>query len=66
MEGRERKVVGGYLEIAFTLPRQQAREVARRYLERYPKRGYDTHVAHWYVTADRRIHFTMRRLPSCD
>ena len=66
MEGKERKVAGGYVEITFTLPRQQAREVARRYLDRYPKRGYDTHVFNWYVTADGRIHFTMRRLPTCD
>ncbi len=29
MEGREKKVAGGYIEISFTLPRQQAREVAR-------------------------------------
>ena len=42
------------------------REVARRYLDRYPKQGYDTHVAHWHVNADGQIHFTMRRLPTCD
>ena len=66
MEGKEKEVAGGYVEISFTLPRQQAREVARRYLDRYPKQGYDTHVAHWHVTADGQIHFTMRRLPNCD
>ena len=66
MKGKERKVAGGYIEISFTLPRQQAREVARDYLDRYPKWGYDTHVARWYITADKKINFTMRRLPTCD
>ena len=66
MEGKERKVPGGYIEITFTLPREQAREVARRYLDRYPKGGYDTCVANWYVTAGGQINFTMRRLPTCD
>ena len=64
MRIKEKKVAGGYLEIAFTLPRQQARETAREYLTRYPKWGYDTHVAHWHVTIDGKIHFTMRRLPT--
>ena len=45
MEGKEVAVAGGYIEITFTLPRPQARAVARRYLDRYPKMGYDTHVA---------------------
>ena len=66
MEIREKNVAGGYIEVTFTLPRQQAREAAKRYLERYPKGGYDTHVAHWHVTADNKIHFAMRRLPNCD
>ena len=66
MKIKEKKVAGGYLEVAFTLPRQQARETAREYLTRYPKWGYDTHVAHWHVTTDGKIHFTMRRLPTCD
>ena len=66
MKTKEKKVAGGYLEITFTLPRQQAREAAREYLNRYPKWGYDTYVAHWHVTADGKINFTMRRLPTCD
>ena len=66
MKTKEKKVAGGYIEVTFTLPRQQAREVARRYLKRYPKLGYDTHIAHWYVTKNDEIHFTMRRLPTCD
>ena len=66
MEGKEIEVSGGYIEITFTLPRTQAREVARRYLDRYPKMGYDTHIANWCVTTGNKIHFTMRRLSNCD
>ena len=66
MKGKERTVAGGYIEITFTLLREEAREVARRYLDRYPKGGYDTCVAHWHVTNDGQINFTMRRLPTCD
>ena len=62
MEGKEREVAGGIYRNYFTLPR----EVARRYLDRYPKEGYNTCVAHWYVTNDGQINFTMRRLPPCD
>ena len=66
MEGKEVEVAGGYVEITFTLPRSEARQLARRYLDRYPKMGYDTHVANWYVTTDNKIHFIMRRLLNCD
>ncbi|MGH8002955.1 MAG: hypothetical protein ACREPR_26855 [Brasilonema sp.] len=66
MKATEKRTIGGYIEIAYTLPRLQAREAAKRYFERYPKHGYDTHVAHWHVTADNKIHFVMRRLHTCD
>ena len=66
MKIKEKKVAGGYLEVTFTLPRQQAREAAKEYLNRYPKWGYDTHISHWHVTTDGKIYFTMRRLPTCD
>ena len=66
MKTIEKKVAGGYVEATYTLPRPQAREAAKQYLERYPKWGYDTHVAHWQITDDGRIHFTMRRLATCD
>ena len=66
MKAKEKEVAGGYLEITYTLPRVKAREAARKYLDRYPKYGYDTHVANWHVTTDGKIHFTMRRLPTCD
>ena len=66
MEGKKLEVAGGYVEITFTLPRPKARAIARRYLDRYPKMGYDTHVAKWHETKDNKIHFTIRRLSNCD
>ena len=66
MDGREREVSGGYIEITFTLPRPEARQVARRYLDRYPNMGYDTYISNWYWTRDNKIHFKIRRLKNCD
>jgi len=48
------------------LPREQARETARAWFERYPKAAYMTRVESWRVMEDGRIEFTMRRLPSAD
>ena len=56
----------GYLDVSFTLPRLQAREKARQYLERYSVYGYETHVADWQVREDDRIYFVIRRLRSGD
>ncbi|MGY6645811.1 MAG: hypothetical protein ACXIVD_11375 [Salinarimonas sp.] len=50
----------------FRLPREQARETARAWFERYPKAAYMTRVESWRVMEDGRIEFTMRRLPSAD
>ncbi|KPQ12738.1 MAG: putative DNA polymerase I [Saliniramus fredricksonii] len=50
----------------FRLPREQARETARAWFERYPKAAYMTRVESWRVMDDGRIEFTMRRLPSAD
>ncbi|MGY6568857.1 MAG: hypothetical protein ACXIVE_07660 [Salinarimonas sp.] len=50
----------------FRLPREQARETARAWFERYPKAAYMTTVESWRVMEDGRIEFTMRRLPSAD
>lgn len=55
-----------WVEVSFTLTREEARKVATRYFERYPKHGYDTHVAHWHVTENGEIFFMMRRYPTCD
>lgn len=50
----------------FTLPREEAREKAREWFERFPKAAYMTEVESWRELADGRIEFTMRRLPSAD
>ena len=50
MKTIEKKVAGGYVEATYTLPRPEAREAAKQYLDRYPKWGYGTHVAHWKVS----------------
>lgn len=50
----------------FRMPREQARETARQWFERYPKAAYMTTVESWRVMEDGRIEFTMRRLPSAD
>jgi hypothetical protein len=50
----------------FTLPREEARAVARAWFDRFPKAAYMTEVEAWRETADGRIEFTMRRLPSAD
>ncbi len=50
----------------FRLPREQARETAREWFDRYPKAAYMTSVESWRVMEDGRIEFTMRRLPSAD
>ena len=61
-----KKIIGGYIEVSWTLPREVARKVARKYLERYPSQGYDTHVSDWHVTKDGEIYFIMKRLATCD
>lgn len=50
----------------FRLPRVQAREVARDWLDRFPRAAYLTEVESWRVLEDGRIEFTMRRLPTAD
>lgn len=50
----------------YRLPRQEAREIARDWFDRYPKAAYMTEVESWRVLDDGRIEFTMRRLPTAD
>ena len=49
-----------------TLPRDEARAFARKFLERYPKAAYWSEVESWRVLDGDVIEFTMRRLPSAD
>ncbi len=49
-----------------TLPRDEAREFARKFLKKYPKAAYWSEVESWRVLDNDVIEFTMRRLPSAD
>jgi hypothetical protein len=57
---------GAWRRETYRLPREQAREVARDWFDRFPKAAYLTEVESWRVLDDGRIEFTMRRLPSAD
>ncbi len=48
------------------LPREEAREFARSFLQKYPKAAYWSEVESWRVLEGDVIEFTMRRLPSAD
>ena len=56
----------GWRRETFTLPRPQARDKAREFLDRWPKAAYMTEVEFWRELADGSIEFTMRRLPTAD
>jgi hypothetical protein len=57
---------GPWRRETYRLPREEARETARAWFERYPKAAYLTKVESWRVLDDGRIEFTMRRLPTAD
>jgi hypothetical protein len=57
---------GTWRRETYRLPRQEARDIARDWFDRYPKAAYLTQVESWRVLEDGRIEFTMRRLPSAD
>ena len=56
----------GLVRETFTLPRGEAREKARDYLDRWPAAAYWSRVEHWQALSDGRIRFTMVRLPTAD
>lgn len=56
----------GFLRETFSLPREEAREKAREWLDRWPKQAYWTEVESWAERPGDRIEFTMRRLPTAD
>ena len=56
----------GLVRESFTLPREDAREKARLFMERWPKEAYWSRVEHWARLPDGRIEFTMVRLPTAD
>lgn len=57
---------GGFVRETFTQPRDQARETARTFLDRYPKAAYMSEVEAWRELPDGEIEFTMRRLRTAD
>jgi hypothetical protein len=61
-----RRLDDGFVREQFVEPRDQARQTARAFLERFPKQAYMSVVEHWRELPDGRIAFTMRRLRSAD
>jgi hypothetical protein len=56
----------GFVRETFTQPRDDARETARAFLDRYPKAAYMSEVEVWRELPDGEIEFTMRRLWTAD
>lgn len=57
---------GTWRRETFTLPRDEARAMARTFFERFPKAAYMTEIESWCELSDGQIEFTMRRLPTAD
>jgi hypothetical protein len=58
--------IGTFNRATYRMPREEARETAREWFERYPKAAYMTKVESWRMLDNGLIEFTMRRLPSAD
>lgn len=56
----------GYVRETFTLPRDEARAMARAILNRWPAAAYMTGVDTWRELPSGEIEFTMKRLRSAD
>lgn len=57
---------GSWRRETYRLPRDEAREQARKFLKKYPKAAYWSEVESWRVLEGDLIEFTMRRLPTAD
>lgn len=66
MSARKAPVTDSYRRQRYELPRDLARAMARDWFRKFPKAAYDTTVESWRVTADGKVEFTMRRLPTAD
>jgi hypothetical protein len=55
-----------FVRESFSLPRDEAREIAREWLSRFPKAAYMTAVETWSEQPDGQISFTLKRLRSAD
>jgi hypothetical protein len=56
----------GFLRQTFALPRLEARQKAREFLDAFPKAAYMSAVESWRELPGDRIEFTVKRLPSAD
>ena len=56
----------GSVRETFNQPRDDARQTARAFLDRYPKAAYMSEVEHWRELPNGRVEFTMRRLLTAD
>lgn len=65
-EAQAEKPRDGFVRETFRLPRREAREKAREWLERFPKQAYWTEIESWRERPGDIIEFTMRRLSSAD
>jgi hypothetical protein len=66
MAARRRQADDGYARETFTQSRDQARQTARAFLDRWPAAAYMSKVETWRELPDGEIEFTMRRLKSAD
>jgi hypothetical protein len=63
---RQARADDGFARETFTLPREQAREQARAFVDRWPAAAYMSVVESWRELPGGEIEFTMRRLRSAD
>ena len=56
----------GWKRETHSMPRDEAREITRKFLKKYPKAVYWSEVESWRVLPGGDIEFTLRRLPSAD
>jgi hypothetical protein len=67
MSARRRQTVDdGYARETFTQPREQARQTARAFLDRWPAAAYMSEVESWRELPGGDIEFTVKRLRSAD
>jgi hypothetical protein len=63
---RQAKADDGFARETFTQPREQARQTARAFLDRWPAAVYMSAVESWRELPGGEIEFTMKRLRSAD
>jgi hypothetical protein len=63
---RQAKADDGFARETFTQPREQARQTARAFLDRWPAAAYMSAVESWRELPGGEIEFTMKRLRSAD